>query len=231
MARGRRADDRDGRRRARARPEDPFRIHRWHHRDPADPRRPGTRAAGSSGALRSVALRSLGGRRELQLAPSVGTLAQWEFRRLQDDRTGCRRLRELPAGEQGPHRSRTAGRQDARALAQRRSPGALPRHGFPSRGHHPGRVEQLRIRKQRRLGRPPRAALPCRLAHPPLQPARPAGRRPGKPRGEQQRSPPHPPRHAVRTGRTIPTVRTTAPSEGSLVTSSTPTSRISTNSC
>ena len=101
----RRRHGRDGRRRAGARPEDALRVHRWDHHDAADPRRSGAGRSRSPGGVRAMALRPLRGRRQLPAPEPARALAQRELRMLQDDGAGRRRLRGLPAGEQGPDRS------------------------------------------------------------------------------------------------------------------------------
>ena len=121
-----------------------------------------------------------------------------KLRRLQDDRAGRRRVRELPPGEQGPDRPGAARCQDLRPLAQRRAPGALTGDRHASRRHRPGSAQRLRLRQPRRFGRPRRAALSGGGTHPPRQPAGPTGPGPGSTRREQQRPPADSPRHAVR---------------------------------
>ena len=119
--------DGDEGRQARPHLQGSLRLHRRHQHDHHS-RRSGTISAGSSAALRTLAIRFAGRGRELLRAGAAGTRSERQFRCLQDDRDGRRRIREFPAIEQGQDRSRTACRQDVRTVAQRRSAGVVAGH-------------------------------------------------------------------------------------------------------
>ena len=123
----------------------PLRIHRRHH-DAHHSRRPGELSARSPGALRAVALRPAGRRGELRGTRAASTGPERQLCRLQEGRDRRRRLRRLPAVEQGQDRSRAAGRQDVRAMAQRRSSRLVTGHGQPCGRDLTRAAERLRVR-------------------------------------------------------------------------------------
>ena len=99
------------------------------------------------GALRAVALRLAGRRRELRGTRAASTRPERQLCRLQEGRDRRRRLRRLLAVEQRQDRSRTAGRKDVRAMAQRRSTRLVTGHGQPCGRDLARSVERFRVRQ------------------------------------------------------------------------------------
>ena len=174
-----------------------LRIHR-RHQHAHHSRRPGALSARSPAALRAVALRLAGRRCELRRTRAATARPERQLRGLQEGRDRRRRLRRLLAVEQGQDRSRTAGREDVRAMAQRRSPRLVTGHGQPCGRDLARAAERFRVRECRRFGRSEGDPLSRRRAHTPRQSTGSAGRGPGATRRQQQLPPAHSSRSAVR---------------------------------
>ncbi len=155
--------------------QDPLRIHRRnqhaHHS-----RRPGALSPRSPAALRAMALRLAGRRGELRGPRTATTRPERQLCGLQEGRDRRRGLRRLPAVEQRQDRSRTAGRKDLRAMAQRRSARLVTGHGQPCGRDLARTAERFRVRGCRWFGRSEGDRLSRRRAHTPRQPAGSTGR-------------------------------------------------------
>ena len=139
-------------------------------------------SARSPTALRAMALRPAGRRRELPGTRAASTGPERQLRGLQEGRDRRRRLRRLLAVEQGQDRSRTAGRKDVRAMAQRRSARRVAGHGQPCGRDLARTVERFRVCQRRWFGRSEGDPLSRRRTHTPRQSTRSTGRGPGSAR-------------------------------------------------
>ena len=117
------------------------------------------------------------------------------FKKVETDVVG---FEDFLQSNKDTHRSRAAGREDLRPMAQRRSARPVTGHGQPCGGHRARAAERLPVCRCRRLGRPEGDRLPRRRAHTPRQSARSTGRGPGGARRQQQLPPADSPRSAVR---------------------------------